>query len=134
MYVSSSCTCTDLINSFVCGPFGLWSMVMLKWIAKDKWYKWISISLVYHFLVYVQIFIVQFFSFFYIFLFHFIFGFVIVFSFRYSRHILLHLFYWSKFSRNSLKSYLPSIVWTFDICQCTIARHHSHSITTFEPF
>lgn len=40
MYVSSSCTCTDLINSFVCGPFGLWSMVMLKWIAKDKWYKW----------------------------------------------------------------------------------------------
>lgn len=32
MYVSSSCTCTDLINSLVCGPFGVWSIEMLKWI------------------------------------------------------------------------------------------------------
>lgn len=36
MYVSSSCTCTDLINSFVCGPFGLWSMVMLKMNCKRQ--------------------------------------------------------------------------------------------------
>lgn len=30
MYIASSFTCTDLINSFVCEAFGVWSTIKLK--------------------------------------------------------------------------------------------------------